>query len=107
MRKCIPLKDAEVEMILAKDVKNDKGMILCSEGTPLTEELIDRFQQMEIASIYIESNKEMSPEEYLASRQKIEKRFAASSDQNSLLGKLKTVLLERLESPKGSHNDGE
>jgi len=98
MRKCIPLKDAEAGMTLAKALTNDKGMILCAEGTSLTEELIDHLQQKEIATIYIESNKELSEEEYLASRQKIEKRFSASGNQNSLSGKIKTVLLERLES---------
>ena len=101
MKKCIPLTDAETGMLLAKAVTNDKGMTLCAEGTPLTEELIDRFQQMEIDSIYIEIEKEMSHEEYLALKQKIEERFAVSSDTHSLLGKIKTVLLERLETQKG------
>ncbi len=77
-------------------------MILCAEGTSLTADLIDNLQQKEIVNIYIESSKEMSEEEYLVSRQKIEKRFSASGDPNSLLGKIKTVLLERLESQKGS-----
>ena len=102
MKKSIPLKDAEEGMTLAKAITNEKGMILCAEGTSLTADLIDNLQQKEIVNIYIESNKEMSEEEYLASRQKIEKRFSASGDPNSLSGKIKTVLLERLESQKGS-----
>jgi hypothetical protein len=101
MRKSILLEDAEVGMVVAKAIANDRGMTLCAERTPLTEDLIERFRDMEIDSIYIESNKEMTQEEYLALKQKIEKRFSTSSDSKSLLGKLKTVLLERLESQKG------
>ena len=100
MRKFIPLENAEVGMVLAKAVANDRGMTLCAEGTTLTEDLIERFRDMEIDSIYIESSKEMTQEEYLAVKQKIEKRFSASNNSKSLLGKLKTVLLERLESQR-------
>ena len=100
MKKSIPLENAEVGMVLAKDIANDRGMTLCAEGTTLTEDLIKRFRDMEIDSIYVESNKEMTQEEYLAVKQKIEKRFSASSGSKSLLGKLKTVLLERLESQR-------
>jgi len=102
MRKSILLENAEVGMVLAKPIANDRGMTLCAEGTTLTEDLIERFRDMEIDSIYVESNKEMTEEEYLALKQKIEKRFPASGDSKSLLGKLKTVLLERLESQKGN-----
>ena len=93
MKKSILLEDAEVGMVLAKAIANDRGMTLCAEGTPLTEDLIERFRDMEIDSIYIESNKEMTQEEYLSLKQKIEKRFSTSSDSKSLLGKLKTVFL--------------
>ncbi|MBW2184367.1 MAG: hypothetical protein JRF49_10965, partial [Deltaproteobacteria bacterium] len=66
MKKSILLEDAEVGMVLAKAIANDRGMTLCAEGTPLTEDLIERFRDMEIDSIYIESNKEMTQEEYLS-----------------------------------------
>jgi len=102
MKESIPLTDAKPGMVLAKAITNDKGMTLCAEGTPLTEDLIDRFAQMETDSIYIESNKEMTQEEYLALKEKIEKRFVVLHDPNSLLGKLKVALLEHLESQKGS-----
>jgi len=101
MKESIPVKDAKPGMVLAKTVTNDKGMALCADGTALTEDLIDRFTQMEIDIIFIENNKEMSQVEYLALKEKIVKRFAASTDSNSLLGKLKTVLLKHLESQKG------
>ena len=34
MKKCIPISDAEEEKVLAKSVENEKGMVLCAEGTP-------------------------------------------------------------------------
>jgi len=102
MKESIPITDAEPGMVLAKAITNDKDMTLCAEGTPLTEDLIDRFLQMEIDNICIESKKEMSQEEYIALKEKIEKRFVASYNPNSLLGKIKIALLEHLESQKGS-----
>lgn len=102
MKESIPITDAKPGMVLAKAITNDKDMTLCAEGTPLTEDLIDRFLQMEIDNICIESNKEMSQEEYLALKEKIERRFVASYNPNSLLGKIKIALLGHLESQKGS-----
>ena len=102
MKENIPITDAKPGMVLAKAITNDKNMTLCAEGTPLTEDLIDRFSQMEIDNICIENNKEMSQEEYLELKEKIEKRFVASYNPNSLLGKIKIALLEHLESQKGS-----
>jgi len=102
MKESIPITDAKPGMVLAQAITNDKDMTLCAEGTPLTEDLIDRFSQMEIDSICIESNKEMSQEEYLVLKEKIEKRLVAAYNTNSLLGKIKIALLEHLESQKGS-----
>ena len=45
MKKCISIDDAGEGMILTKPVTNDKGMVLCSKGTSLTESLIQRFKQ--------------------------------------------------------------
>ena len=102
MKENIPITDVKPGMVLGKAITNDKDMTLCAEGTPLTEDLIDRFLQMEIDSICIESNKEMSQEEYLVLKEKIEKRLVAAYNTNSLLGKIKIALLEHLESQKGS-----
>ena len=84
-------------MLLAKGVANEKGMTLCAGGTTLTDDLIDRFKQMAITEICVEYNEELSEEDYAALEQELEKRFASSGDPHSLLGKLKTVLLQRLE----------
>ena len=102
MKESISITDAKPGMVLAKAITNDKDMTLCAVGTPLTEDLIDRFSQMDIDSICIESDKKMSQEEYLSLKEKIEKRFVASCNSNCLLGKIKTALLEHLESQKGS-----
>ena len=101
-KKCIAMTDAEEGMVLSRAVTNEKGMTLCAEGTPLTGDLIDRFKQMAVTEIYIENNEELSEEDYTVLKQKLEKRFALSGDAHSLLGKLKTVLLQRLELRKGS-----
>jgi hypothetical protein len=57
---------------------------------------------MAITEIYVENNEQLSAEDYAAIKQKLEKRFSLSENQHSLLGKIKTVLLLRLESRKGS-----
>ena len=101
MKKCIPIIDAEEGMVLAREVANEKGMTLCAEGTPLTDDLIERFNQMAITDIYVENNEQLTEEDYAAIKQKLEKRFSLSENPHSLLGKLKTVLLLRLESRKG------
>lgn len=102
MKENIPITDAKPGMVLAKAITNDKNMTLCAEGTSLTEDLIDRFSQMDIDTIWIESNHVMSEEECMARKEKINKRLAASGSPNSLLGKIKTALLEHLESQRGS-----
>ena len=102
MIKRIPITDALEGMVLARGIASDTGMTLCADGTPLTEDLIQRFEQMEITDIYIKDEEPLSQEDYSALKQKIEHRFALSENPSSLLGKLKTVLLKRLESQKGS-----
>ena len=101
MIKRIPLTDAREGMVLARGIANDTGMTLCAEGTSLSEALIQRFEQMAITDIYIKNEEPLSQDEYSALKQEIEHRFALSQNPSSLLGKLKTVLLKRLESQKG------
>jgi len=101
MTKSIPISDAEEGMILAKDVTDEKGMTLCVKGTSITERIKSILKQRAIATIYIESDEEMSQEEYLTIKERIEKRFAAAGGPDSLLGKLKIAVLEHLEYKKG------
>ena len=101
MKKCIQTSDAEEGMVLAKPVENEKGMVLCAEGTPLTGDMIERFKQMAIPEICIENEEELSEAVYITLKERLEKRFIQAGDNRSLLGKLKTVLLDRLELRKG------
>jgi hypothetical protein len=50
----IAIEDLEVGMVVAKPILNDGGMVMLSEGTPLTVGLISRLVKMEIAYIFIE-----------------------------------------------------
>ena len=102
MKISIQLAVAEKGMILAVSVENDSGVVLCAEGTILTDEIIQRFNQMGITEIYVENEDILSQEDYLDLQHKIEQRFVLTSDHHTLPGKLKTVLLKRLEARKGS-----
>ena len=102
MKKCIPTSDAEEGMVLAKPVENEKGMVLCAEGTPITGDIIERFNQRGVPEIWIENEEELSEEDFITLKQKLEKRFVLAGDHRSLLGNLKRVLLDRLELRKGS-----
>jgi hypothetical protein len=102
MQKYIPIAEAKEGMMLAKSITDDQGRTLCAEGTTLNERLINRFNQMGIASICIESEEVMSEEEYIKLKQTIAERFKVASDPSSLLGKIKTVIMERLQAKKGS-----
>lgn len=102
MEKRISPENAREGMVLARAITNEKGMTLCAEGTTLTEELIERFEQMDITDMYVEEEETLSQEEYGALREKIEHRFCLSHNPSSLLGKLKAVLLKRLDSRQGS-----
>ena len=48
MKKCISIDEAVEGMVLTKPVTSDKGMVLCSKGTALSESLIQRFKQMQV-----------------------------------------------------------
>lgn len=102
MKKRIAIKSAEEGMVLARTVLNNQGIALCAEGTPLTADLIERLLQMEVTGIWIRAEKDLSYQSYRDLKAGMEKRFACATDGNALLGKLKKVLLNRLEAQKGS-----
>ena len=99
MKKCIPIDDAQEGMVLTKLITNDKGMVLCSKGTSLTESLIQRFKQMQISVLYIETGIDMTEEEFVKAKDRIEKRFI-NIRSGSTLDKLKISLLKNLEKQK-------
>jgi len=102
VKKCIPITEAQEGMTLAKSVTGENGMTLCVEGTVLTQRLINRFEQMEIVAVTIETGEEMTEEEYVERKKRIERRFSAIQKPDSFLAKVKKIVLERLESEKGS-----
>jgi hypothetical protein len=60
-------------MVVAKPVANDKGMVLLTEGTELTEALIERLGRMDIPSVTVEGHPvdlpgqpQVSPEQRVA-----------------------------------------
>jgi hypothetical protein len=55
----IPLMLAKAGMILVRDVfrgNSVSGMPVCGKGTELTESLIDRFESMDVLTVYVEGH---------------------------------------------------
>ena len=52
----IPLDLAAPGMKLAKSVKNKRGMVLCSAGTDLTEDIISRLSKMDVERITVDGH---------------------------------------------------
>lgn len=52
----IPLQAARPDMILAKPVTRENGMVLVAAGTVLTDGLIARLENMDVAAIVVEGN---------------------------------------------------
>lgn len=95
--KCLPLSEVKEGMILAKPVQTDKGLVLCSEGTTLTQKHLFRFNEMNLRHLYVKWDQPLTQEEYILNKNKIEKNFQNIPKQ-SLLGRIKNILLELLES---------
>jgi hypothetical protein len=82
-------------MKLAKPVLGQNGMVLLPEGAELTEKLIERIQDMDIAAIFVEgpSAQAVPLEEALAA---LERRFATVQDRPHM-GGLKRIVRKHLE----------
>lgn len=52
----LSINDIKPGMVLAKPVMNDKGMPLCTEGTELTDKLIDRLREMNISTLTVKGH---------------------------------------------------
>lgn len=50
----IPISELKAGMVVARAIMNDSGMVLLSEGTSLTDNLIARLNRMDLRSIFIE-----------------------------------------------------
>ena len=69
---------AKEGMVLAKDVLDGEGRVLCGKGTELTAALIGRFERMEIVKITVEGHPVAEPGEKSLKEQlrDVEARFA-------------------------------
>lgn len=52
----ILIAQATPGMVLAKEILNPEGMVLCGAGTPLSEALIERLANMEVVDITVEGH---------------------------------------------------
>ncbi len=99
----IPLKLAKAGMKLAKPVKNDRGMTLCGAGIELTEEMINRLSNMEVARITVEGHPIDTGESVKSLSQLIDEldvRFR-HVEGDPLMMKIKGILLERFKQKAG------
>lgn len=97
--KCVSLEYIKPGSVLAKNVNDNNGRILCSSGTVVTELLLSRFEKMEIESLHIEVDDKITEELYLNLKSQIEKRFSRVGSKN-IMFKLKLALLANLEKRK-------
>jgi hypothetical protein len=82
-------------MKLAKPVINEAGIMLLEESTELTAALIDRLQNMNVSSVFIEgaSKPQKSKEEIML---EIDARFRKTENE-PYMGMLKRMLKEHVE----------
>jgi hypothetical protein len=91
----IPVAKLEPGMILAKPIMSKNGMVLLGEGTELSEKWVERIQEMEIASVFIDGPpvQTVSKEDAL---ENLEKRFALVEDK-PLMNLIKKLVKEHIE----------
>lgn len=91
----IPVAKLEPGMILAKPIMTPNGMVMLGEGTELTEKWVERIQDMEIASVFIDGPpiQTISKEEALAN---LEARFALAAGK-PYMNSIKKLVKEHIE----------
>jgi len=83
-------------MKLAKPVLTKSGMVMLAEGTELTDSWIERIQDMDIQSVFVEGPPiQTVPKEEALSR--LEARFAMSEGKPLMSG-IKKLVKEHIES---------
>jgi hypothetical protein len=98
----IPLSLAKPGMKLAKAVLNEKGLILCGEGTELNEMLISRLAGMDIQRVTVEGHpvdtgvEEKSPEELLYDLEKRFKKVASDPLMMTIKGIMERQLRKKM-----------
>jgi hypothetical protein len=82
-------------MKLSKPVVNEAGMILLGEGTEITDALIERLQNMNVSSVFVEgASKSQKPKEDAMAE--IDARFKKTENELHM-GMLKKLLKEHVE----------
>lgn len=94
MRK-ISIEKIEPGMKLAKPVMSQRGMVLLSEGTELTEKWIERLQDMDVDGIFIDAPAEqtLSKEDALA---QLDSRFKLFLNEPRMAN-IKRIMREHIE----------
>ncbi len=82
-------------MKLSKPVVNEAGMILLGEGTEITDVLIERLQNMNVSSVFVEgASKPQKPKEEVMAE--IDARFKKTENEPHM-GMLKRLIKEHVE----------
>jgi hypothetical protein len=91
----IPVSDLKAGMVVAKAITNESGMVLLSEGTTLTDNLIVRLGRMDLSHIFIEgaSSSDKSRAELLS---ELDLRFEKTGKER-YMDAIKGVIKARIE----------
>jgi len=94
----IPIDLATPGMKLAKQVANDRGIVLCGPGTELTEEMITRLSDMGAKRITVEGHPVDTGDSEKSLGQQIDELHARfrKVEGDPLMRKIKDIFLERL-----------
>ncbi len=91
----IPVEKATAGMVLAKPLTRKDGVTLMGEGTVLTEQLINRLTDMDIAKLFVKGRPlsiEGEGDKTLEQRyQEVENRFSLVKDDN-LSSQIKEII---------------
>jgi hypothetical protein len=90
----VPIEKVEAGMITAQPIISEKGMVLCSKGSPLSETLIGRLRKLGIRAIAVEGEDPvegtMDP---VQSRLEIDERFSKVAD-DPLMAEIKNLVVK-------------
>ncbi len=95
-KKRITLTQAEAGQIIAQDLTNSSGGVLCSKGTILTERLIERLRKAHIPGVCVERPLSRQDTEARKARlAQLQTRFEGVED--AIMLELKAIMERRLE----------
>lgn len=95
----IPLALCTTEMVLARDVVREDGMVLCGKGTQLTESIIERLRRMNLSSVTVEGHPVKQQNEKTLEQEftELEERFSLRSNDPVLM-RIKRIIKELIAS---------